>query len=114
MGNGVPDVGEGMLKLLAVLRRVGKCSQASFHFIPEVFNRIEIRGTSRPRQDRDIVLIQESSDNTSNMGTGIVMLESGVRMVLEKWHNMLENDVVAVFNTVQIAVDENQRQSGRC
>ena len=104
LGDGVPDVGEGVLELLVVLRRVRKCSQASLHFIPEVLNGIEIWGARRPWQNRDVVLIKKGSDYTSNMGTGIVVLESGVWVLLEEWQNMLANNVVPVPHPVQIAV----------
>ena len=55
-----------------------------------------------------IVLIKKGCDYTSNMGTSVVVLESGVWVLLEKWQNMLMNDVVPVPHPVQITVYEDQ------
>lgn len=65
-GTSVPDVGEGVLELLAVLRLGWKCfhlkwSEMSLNFIPEMLNGTVIWGARKLRQKRvDIILIKKS------------------------------------------------------
>ena len=62
------------------------CPDAPPKNIPEIFDRVEIRGTRWPDHPGDLMLPQEVGDEACPMRRGIVILEDGVLTeVGERW-----------------------------
>ena len=70
--------------------------QASLHFIPKVFNWVQIRAEGRPWHDADVVLLEDGHGSSGNMRTSVVLLKSVLTMLSKKRNNVGSDDLVNI------------------
>lgn len=54
------------------------------------------------------MLIEECSNNSGNVWTSVVLLKCHAAVLLQKWQDMLADNVVPVPDSVQVTVDNHQ------
>ncbi|XP_041361986.1 uncharacterized protein LOC121377958 [Gigantopelta aegis] len=101
-GSGTPLVCESCLQLHTSCRPWDHLVKPSLDFIPQVFNRVQIRAESRPRHGSDVVLTQEVYGDPGRVGASIILLEHVVMVTREEGH----------YSCLTVAGGEDRSSSG--
>lgn len=83
--------------------------QSSFHLVPYMFNRVEVRADCRPgSQDIKTILVQKVLGKDSTMCGCIILLECGVAIAGKAREQVGPEHLGNVSPCSQVAIDEDE------